>query len=269
MVDLQEVCGFLEEFAPSRLAEDWDNVGLLVGHAERPIQRVMTCLTITPSSADEAVEERVDVIVSHHPLPFRPVRRLTSETTPGRLLLQLIGAGVAIYSPHTAFDSTVAGINQQWAEALQLHSIQPLLAGEPDLPGTGTGRYGRLETPQTLAQLILRLRRMLGIEGLQAVGTTSQRVQQVGIACGAAGQLLEPAIRAGCDAFITGETNFHTCLEAEARGVALLLTGHFASERFAVESLARRLQQAFEELTVWPSRRETDPLSWHSGGVDS
>lgn len=268
MASLQDVCGFLEEFAPPRLAEDWDNVGLLVGHAHRTIQRVMTCLTITPASADEAVAERVDVIVSHHPLPFRPLRRLTSETTPGRLLLQLIGAGVAIYSPHTAFDSAAAGINQQWAEALQLQGIQPLIPGEPDLPGTGTGRYGRLESPQTLGQLILRLKHLLGLEGLHAVGAASQRVQQVGVACGAAGQLLEPAIRAGCDALITGETNFHTCLEAEARGVALLLTGHFASERFAVESLAQRIQQAFEELTVWPSRRETDPLCWYSVGTE-
>ncbi len=262
MASLQDVCGFLEEFAPPRLAEDWDNVGLLVGHAHRTIQRVMTCLTITPASADEAVAERVDVIVSHHPLPFRPLRRLTSETTPGRLLLQLIGAGVAIYSPHTAFDSAAAGINQQWAEALELQGIQPLLPAVPDVPGLGTGRYGRLDPALPLAPLIQRLKQFLGLEGLYVVGAADQTVRQVGVACGAAGQLLGPAIRAGCDALVTGETNFHTCLEAEARGVALLLPGHFASERFAVETLARRIGQAFEELAIWPSRREADPLRW-------
>ncbi len=261
MIKLQDLCAFLEEFAPPCLAEDWDNIGLLVGDPQRPIQRVMTCLTITPASADEAVEEGAHVIVAHHPLPFRPLQRLTTETTAGRLLLRLIGAGVAIYSPHTAFDSALGGINQQWAEALELQDIQPL-AAVPDMPGAGTGRYGQLTPARALASVIQRLKQFLGLEGLHVVGPADRRIRRVGVACGAAGQLLGPAIRAGCDALVTGETNFHTCLEAEARGVALLLPGHFASERFAVETLARQIEQALEELAVWPSRREADPLRW-------
>src|SRR5688572_20463375 len=107
---LRDICQFLDQLAPPRLAEEWDNVGLLVGDPAQPIERIMTCLTITPASAAEAVSQRADLIVTHHPLPFRPLKRLTSDHTPGRLLLSLIRAGIAVHSPHTAFDSAAAGI---------------------------------------------------------------------------------------------------------------------------------------------------------------
>ncbi|HUE72002.1 MAG TPA: Nif3-like dinuclear metal center hexameric protein, partial [Pirellulaceae bacterium] len=89
MTTLREICTFLDEFAPPHLAEEWDNVGLLVGDPAQAIGRVMTCLTITPASSSEAVRERADLIVTHHPLPFKPLKRLTSDHTPGRLLLSL------------------------------------------------------------------------------------------------------------------------------------------------------------------------------------
>ena len=95
MTDLNTVCKYLDQLAPPQLAEDWDNVGLLVGDRHRDVRRVMTCLTITPASAEEGVREGADLIVTHHPLPFRPLKRVTADSTPGRLLLQLIRAGVS------------------------------------------------------------------------------------------------------------------------------------------------------------------------------
>ncbi len=92
MPAIRDVCELLETSGTRRLAEDWDNVGLLVGDPDRPVGRIMTCLTVTPASAQEAVQERADLIVTHHPLPFRPLNRLTVDTTTGRLLWQIIGA---------------------------------------------------------------------------------------------------------------------------------------------------------------------------------
>ena len=107
-----------------------------------------------------------------------------------------------------------------------------------------------------------RLKQFLSIAGLHLVGSHDQPVTKVAVACGSAGQFLTPAREVGCDLLITGETNFHTCLEAEANGVALLLPGHYASERFAVECLAEVLSGEFSELELWASRREADPLRW-------
>jgi dinuclear metal center YbgI/SA1388 family protein len=259
-MQLSELCQFLENFAPARLAEDWDNVGLLVGDPQQAVRRVMTCLTITPASAAEAVREKVDVIITHHPLPFRPLKQLTTAATPGRLLLDLIRAGIAIHSPHTAFDSALTGINQRLAEGLGLQQIQPLVPNPRDAQQLGSGRFGRFGEPKPLAQVAEVLKRFLNIATLQAVGNSDQLVTQAAVACGSAGSFLQPAMQAGCELLVTGETTFHTCLEAEASGVALLLPGHYASERFAVERLAEVLALQFPALNVFASRNERDPL---------
>lgn len=260
MMQLAELCRFLEDFAPSRLAEDWDNVGLLVGDPQQAVRRVMTCLTITPASAAEGVRERVDVIVTHHPLPFKALKQLTTQTTPGRLLLDLIRAGIAVHSPHTAFDSALTGINQRLAEGLGLQQIQPLVPNPRDPQQLGSGRFGRLGTPRTVTEVAERLKQFLGIASLQAVGNLERQVTLAAVACGSAGSFLQPATRVGCELLVTGETSFHTCLEAEASGVALLLPGHFASERFAVERLAEVIAAQFPVLEVFASREERDPI---------
>ena len=262
MPTIEEICRFLNELAPLDLAEDWDNVGLLVGDPAGSGQRIMTCLTITPDSADEAVAEGADLIVTHHPLPFRPLKRLTTDQVPSRLLWQLVGAGVAIYSPHTAFDSAAAGINQRLAEGLELSDIQPLEPIENDPDNLGSGRVGRLPEATPLTELAQRLKAFLAIDGLHLVGKPNQTAQKVAVGCGSAGQFISAARRVGCDLLVTGETTFHTCLEAEATNIGLLLPGHYASERFAVERLAEEMAEEFTELTIWASCKEADPLVW-------
>lgn len=260
MPTVRSVAAFLENFAPSRLAEDWDNVGLLVGDYDREVRRVMTCLTVTPESANEAVRREADLIVTHHPLPFKPLRRLTTDCPEGRLLWKLMGAQVSLYSPHTAFDSALEGINQRLAAGLGLQDIQPLVPLEDDT--LGAGRVGNYSSPLTLAEVGERLKSFLELERIQRVTEADREVRRVAVACGAAGSFLEAAWAADCDCFVTGETRFHTCLEAEARGVGMLLVGHFASERFAVEELAARVAAEFPDAQVWASENEYDPLQW-------
>ncbi len=261
---LSDLCLFLDAFAPPVLSEEWDNVGLLVGDPKQQVKRVMTCLTITPITCAEAVSKKADLIVTHHPLPFQPFRRLTTESTPGRLLLTLIQAGIAVYSPHTAFDSAAAGINQQLAEGIGLTEIRPLVPAPADsaLNNLGSGRCGKFASPLRLAEIASRLKTFLKIASLHAVGPNDALISTAAVACGSGGSFLEHAIRQDVDLLITGEASFHTCLEAEARDVHLLLAGHFASERFAVEKLAEVLTSEFPKLTVWASVQEMDPLRW-------
>ena len=260
MLTVAEIARFLDAFAPPALAESWDNVGLLVGNYEQPVRKIMTCLTITPESAREAVAAQADLIVSHHPLPFRPLKRLTAETSEGRLLLNLIAAKISVYSPHTAFDSAQQGINQRLAAGLQLEDIAPLVPGTE--LGQGAGRFGRLRAPLSLSALAARVKQLLAIDNIQAVGPLDQVVERVAVACGSAGEFLAPAKAALCDCLVTGEVRFHACLEAESLGVGMILAGHFASERFAVEELAGVLAETFPSLQVWASQQERDPVQW-------
>lgn len=265
MIRLQEVISFLREFAPLDLAEDWDNVGLLIGDPADEIRSVLTCLTLTPNVADEAIARGVQLIVTHHPVLFRPAQRLTAETSEGRMLLSLIRAGISVYSPHTSYDSAADGINAQLARLLELQDVQPLrpnaaLAGESS--PIGSGRFGTLPHTTSLRDLIERIKPALGISTLQFVGNLEHPITKLGIACGAAAEFLHDAAQHGCEALLTGEARFHSCLEAEAANIALILPGHFATERPAMEQLANVLHSRFAELVVQASQSEYDPVKF-------
>ena len=260
MTLLETVCQELASIAPLRLAESWDNVGLLVGDRQRKISRVMTCLTISPDVVAEAIDEQADLVVAHHPLPFKALSRITNDSIPGKMLWQLIGAKIAIYSAHTAFDSAQHGINQLWANKLSLQQCDALIANANDDSAPGAGRVGKLPEPCSLESLILTLATSVGSNSPRRVGDADKLVRRVGFACGSGGSFLSAAKRHGCDALITGEATFHTCLEAETLGIGLGLLGHYWSERFAMEHLAEELSKLPLGLTVWPSRHESDPL---------
>ena len=180
------ISAFLDQLAPARLAEEWDNVGLLVGHRDQAVKKLMTCLTVTQASAAEAVEAGADLIVTHHPIPFAAMKRLTADTTAGRLLLDLIAARIAVYSAHTAFDSAGQGVNQRLAAGLELRGITPLV---PQPEGQGAGRWGWLSEPVSLEDLSERLKRFLKIDRLQMVGEPEKIVRTVAVACGAGGRV--------------------------------------------------------------------------------
>ncbi len=260
MPNLDAVCRQLAEIAPLRLAESWDNVGLLVGDRSQPILRVMTCLTITPNVVDEAISEQAGLVIAHHPLPFKPVHKITNDTIAGGMLLRLIGAGTAVYSAHTAFDSAADGINQMWADSLGLQSVTSLVPQDPQAGIDGAGRVGKLSQPMSLDQLVRQVASHVGATSPRRVGSADQQVTKVAFACGSGGTFLSAARRAGCDALITGEATFHICLEAESSGIGLGLLGHYWSERFAMERLAKTLSGLMPELTIWPSRSEHDPI---------
>jgi dinuclear metal center YbgI/SA1388 family protein len=262
MPSVADVAAFLDRFAPSRLAAEWDNVGLLLGYRQNAVERVMTCLTVTPTSAAEAIDERASLIVTHHPFPFPAARRFTSDTVEGQLMLDLVAAGIAVYSPHTAFDSAADGINQRLGAGIGLSNLAPLVADALDC-SAGTGRQGVIDGV-ALGDLARRCAAFLKIGGVQMVGSPNRPVHRVAIGCGSAGELLDLARQAGCECLITGEARFHTCLEAQASGIALILTGHYASERFAVEILSQTISKQFPALKCWASTREFDPISWRA-----
>ena len=364
MPTVADIVTDLEGFAPRSLAADWDNVGLLVGDTALSVTRVMTCLTVTPEVVAEAVAGGVNLLVTHHPVLFRAVKSLTTATAEGRLLLPLLRNEIAVYSPHTAFDDCIGGINDQLCGTLGLTEVRPLrprsatdsdavklvvfvpagdlatvsdalfVAGagrignyrecsfradgtgtffgtdganpsvgqtlrreevgesrlevvvpkarladavaalraahsyeEPAFdiyplkaaPAGGSGRVGELPQPRTVADLGRALRASLRANAVQVVGDPARQVRRVAVACGAAGESLKDAVRADADLFVTGELRFHDGLAAEAAGLAVLLPGHFATERPAVEALARRLQAAFPDVGV-SAAVERDPF---------
>lgn len=288
---IQHLCQAMAEIAPLRLAEDWDNVGLLLGARAAPVARVMTCLTVTSAVVAEAEAENVDLLIAHHPLPFQPMRKITTDSAAGNLLWRLCLSGTSLYSAHTAYDSAVDGINDQWCEALDLRGRGALVAktesaersevgdrsGENgrafDKGLVGAGRYGDLPEPRPAREILMAAAKFSGATRPRMVGDDQRPVQRIGVACGSGGSFLGAARRVGCDLLLTGEATFHNSLEAENTGIFLAMLGHYASERFAMESLAQRLQTSpdllkihaksasTDDFRVWASHRECDVIA--------
>lgn len=244
---------------PPAWAAEWDNVGLLLGDADLEISSVMTCLTLTPDVAAEAIEEEAGLIITHHPIFFRPVNRITAGNAEGRMVWELAQSGIAVYAPHTAFDNAHGGINQQLAETFGLKDIQPLRPPEHE-DAIGEGRFGTLSRTTTLLKFAERVREQFPPATVQYTGDPKRKVKRVGIACGSAAEFLRDSAKHQCDALLTGEARFHASLEAQTREIGLVLMGHYASERPGVEQLARDLAARHEDLNVWASRVERDPL---------
>lgn len=283
MVACNELTAALRAACPLPLAEEWDNVGLLLGQAEKDVRRVMTCLTVTPETVDEAVREEADLIISHHPFPFRAEKRWTSETPTGSILLSLVQGGVAVFSLHTAHDSAFWGVNRQLADLFGLVDVAPLnegsLAASPSMiqgiaPGKahllkgevgtllGSGRVGIFPEPVSLSSLLRLVCERLRQPNLTYVGDPNRTIRRLAIGCGAADDFIAEAARAGADALLLGEARFHGALLAEELGMALVLPGHYATERFAMETMAGRLATLFPTLVVWSSRNERDPIRY-------
>lgn len=262
---ISDICSFLDLNLPKALAESWDNTGFLVGEKDQECRRLMTCLTVTPETVQEAVEEGADLIVSHHPMPFRPLKELTGQTTTGKLLRTLIKNDISLYCPHTSFDSApVFGINQQLAEALGLEQIEPFIPNHEC--GGGTGRMGTYTQPLTLRDFLAKVKNLFDLPYVQYVGDLEKPVKKVGIGCGSAGEFIQHALRFECSVFLTGETNFHTFLEAKAQGIGLVLMTHFAGEKYACGRLTEILKKEFPALErVWGCRNETEPLETFFG----
>jgi dinuclear metal center YbgI/SA1388 family protein len=370
-MQLTALLRWLEAFAPPRLAESWDNVGLLLGDPEQTLHKVMTCLTVTPATVAEAVRENVNLIVAHHPIFHKPVQNLSAATSAGRLLGPLLKAGIAVYSPHTAFDNCSGGINDLLAEWLKLTKVRPLqpraakpryklvvfvpesdlqkvsaalfaagagrignyeqcsyrvmgtgtfFGGEQTNPaigqkgrreeaaewrlevilpadrlsavvqalrtahsyeepafdvyplvspsplggdgwGEGAGRIGELSETLSLKEFARRLGETRRFPSLQTIGPLTKSIQRVAIVCGAGGSLMQTAKEAGADLLLTGELRYHDQLAAEALDLAVVLAGHYSTERPGIEQLAGRIEKAFPSLIVWPSRQERDPAA--------
>jgi dinuclear metal center YbgI/SA1388 family protein len=267
MTTVGDICRWMNQMAPLRLSEAWDNTGLLLGDPDSAVQRLQTCLTLTPESVTEAERQRADMVLAHHPLPFQPLKSITTLSLPGRLLWRLARAGISVYSPHTAWDSAERGINAMLAERLNLEDVRPLVPhgeqtpalGEPS-SDVGAGRIGNLPKACRASELAGLCRQLFPESRTRGVDA-GLAVRRVAVACGSGGSLLPQAVAAHCDLFLTGEATFHQCLEAQAAGVSLLMIGHFASERFAMVELAQRLSVDFPAVTSWASQEERDPVA--------
>ncbi len=240
---VKDIISLMEDIAPPHLAEPWDNVGLLVGSEQASVDKIMVTLDVTDDVIQQAIHEKVNLIISHHPVLFKPIKEIIDTTLTGSTLLKLIQNGISVYSAHTNLDKAKGGTDDTLAELLEIQDVSPLLPSSSSAESWGSlGRIGRLYEAITLDEYLRKVKGALKAEVVDFIGDPARKIQVVASCAGAGGDFVEEARRAGADLFITGEAKYHEQLPILDGDMALATFGHYATEYPAIISLKRRLQ---------------------------
>lgn len=227
----------LEALAPERLAEEWDNVGLQLGSRRWPVHRVMTALDPTPGVIQEVQAREGDVLVTHHPLIFSPLRSLDLDTPLGSMLLALLTGRIAVIAAHTNLDAVRGGVNDILASALHIQ-LEDILQPSALDGSCGIGRVGRLPSVTTLEDLAADIKDRMAVPHVRFAGDPQLPVRCVALCSGSGTSLTDSFLDTTAEVFITGDVRYHQARDIEAHGRGVIDIGHFESEHLILEKLA-------------------------------
>ena len=250
MTKVSDVVKAMKVLAPIDLAEEWDNVGLLIGNGEREVHKILVMLDFDPQGLSETLEVGADMVITHHPAIMS---KLSSITDP--MYLKLIENKISLCSMHTNLDSADQGVNQVLAETLGLSEIEPV-----DFDGL-YGRTGYVNEC-TLGEFIQTVKLALDIEHVRYVGSKRNMVSKVAVVGGSGADFIPNAKLAGCDVYVTADMKYHKAQQAEKIGLNVIDAGHFETENPVIYKVARYLRGCFEDIEVITSLRNKSYIKY-------
>lgn len=241
-VTVSDIVNLLEELVPPELAENWDNVGLMVGRKDQTVKRLLLALDITEEVVDQAVAKKCDMIVTHHPAIFKGIKSITDDNWQQKLLLKLIENKIAVYSAHTNLDSVSSGVNDVLAKKLKLTDTEVL---DED---SNIGRIGyHKEIP--LKEFAEFVKSALHADYI-VVADAGKTVHKVAICGGAGSDFISVALDKGADTLVTGDVKYHEIQQGVFSGLNIIDAGHQCTELPVLENLADRLSLRFTERNM-------------------
>lgn len=258
-----EIASALEAWADLRFAESYDNTGLHVGRQDRTVTCALVALDLTPAVIQEADRLGANMILTHHPLLFKPPRRILASDLQGRMILDLARLDITLYSIHTNLDSVSGGVSFDLARRLGLEDITFLSPGEETTHGLGA--IGQLQAPLTLKAFLQRLAKCISARSLRYTGSDQAPVKKVAVCGGAGSSLIAAALSAGADAYITADISYHYFFDVLAEDghprMALIDAGHYETERHTEELLCDWLSQQFPQVRFLRTQIRTSPVN--------
>lgn len=259
----------LERIAPPSLAEEWDNVGLLVGDRSREVSTILLALDATLPLLEEAIERGVDTIITHHPCIFRPLHAIDLTTPGGIFLERALAQQINVIACHTNFDSATAGVSDALGALLGLDALCPLrpVGGDSE---TGLGRIGNYPKAIPFTQFMERAFLALGSDAVQLAGKPPQSVSRVALCGGSGSDFAETAFAAGADIYLSSEIKHSTARWAEDAGFCIVDASHYATEKPAMLLLGATIETLQVEkdwgLAVYQSMSEKAPFIYATKG---
>lgn len=261
-VPLTQVIEALEKFASLSLADSWDNVGLLVEPTETKIvSRILLTNDLTENVMQEALDLKTDMIITYHPLIFAPMKSVTTRSWKERIVAKCLENKIAVYSPHTTFDSVKGGVNDWLASAFEnvLESSTPIQANSSN-KDYGFGRSCVLKDKISIEDAVRRVKELTGLKHVRLARArgTDGLIKTVALCAGAGVSVLKDV---PADLYLTGEMLHHDVLDAVHKGINVILTNHSDSERGFLQTFAFTLNDMLEKsVVVSVSKNDADPL---------
>ena len=256
---VQDIINILEQTAPLYLQESYDNAGLIVGEADMPLSGVLFCLDTTEAIVDEALAKGCNLIVAHHPVVFRGLKKINGTNWVERTVMKALRAHVAVYAIHTNLDNVhLQGVNAMIAERLGLSDTR-ILQPKPGSSDTGAGLLGVLEGPMDETHFLQHVKNALRAGCVRYTAPLQRPVRTVALCGGSGSFLLRDAMAAGADAFVTADFKYHEFFDADGK-ILIADVGHFESEQFTIELLYEIVREKFHTFALHCTEVNTNPV---------
>ena len=242
---VKDVTKVIEEFAPLSIQEGWDNSGLCIGSPDAPVTSVLLGLDCTSELVDEAIECGADMIVTHHPLIFSGLKKISPEDQVGEAVIKAIKAGISIYAAHTSADKVIAGVSGAMAARLGLQDVSIL---DEDGEGTGLGVVGDFPQPVTAEEAVTLVKERFGLKMMKASRPVEGKISRVAMCGGSGGSLIKAAMASGAQLYISGDISYHNFFTRD--GFMIMDIGHYESEIEIVDILFSLLRKNFPTFAV-------------------
>jgi dinuclear metal center YbgI/SA1388 family protein len=266
MTKLSELIDFLHSIAPPELQEDYDNAGLITGYPEMEVTGVMVCLDAIEPVIDEAIEQGCNVVIAHHPIVFRGLKRFNGSNYVERTVIKAIKHDIAILAIHTNLDNVYEnGVNTKIADILGLRNVS-ILAPKNLLQynnhPVGAGVTGLLPDPVPVYDFLDYLKEKMQLTVLKHTALCKQEVHKVAVCGGSGGFLLRDAVRQGADIFITSDFKYHEFFDADGR-IIIADIGHYESEKFTIQLLYELIINNFSNFAARYTKHITNPVHYY------
>lgn len=248
-MECKKVIEILEKQSPKSYACDWDNVGLLVGREDKDIQKIYIALDATDEAIEEAIANGADMLLTHHPMIFKGMKRVTQEDFIGRRIIRLIQNDMVYYAMHTNFD--VMGMADLAADYLGISDTRVLeITSVSETGEEGIGRYGSLKKEMTVRECCEEVKQAFSLENVKVFGDLERKVKTAAISPGSGKSVISNALQAGLDVLITGDIDHHEGIDAVAQNMTVIDAGHYGVEHIFIPYMEQYLKREAKELEI-------------------
>ncbi len=255
-----DIASVIEEFAPIYIQESWDNAGFCIGSPQQEIRAVLLAFDCTVSVVEEAIEVGANMIITHHPLIFGGVKKISPDNNLGKIITLAIKNDIVIYSAHTNIDKVIGGVSGQMAERLSLKNVEILEKSENGEVGLGV--VGELQSPLTGEEFLKKLKEVFSLKYLRASDIPQNKISRVAL-CGGSGKSLIPkALSSGAQAYVTGDLSYHDFF-CETEDFMIVDIGHYESEIDIVGTIFSLLTEKIPTFAVRITKQDNNPVYYY------